>query len=95
MGGLFFTSTLHEQLIARSKVPTDGVTPSGNSVSAANLIYLAAALDKPDYFARAEKCIQAASPILDQHPSAVPQLAVALASWLELRTNADPKANPK
>src|SRR5205823_6522043 len=28
IGGLFYTSTEHEQLIARSKMPTDGVTPS-------------------------------------------------------------------
>jgi uncharacterized protein len=83
LGGLFYTSTLHEQLIARSKLPNDGVTPAGNSVSAANLLYLASALDKPEYAARAQKCIQAATPILDEHPEAVPQLAVALSTWLD------------
>ncbi len=42
-GGFFYTSTEHEQLIARSKLPIDGVTPSGNSVSVTNLLYLAKA----------------------------------------------------
>ncbi|HEV3137953.1 MAG TPA: thioredoxin domain-containing protein, partial [Pirellulales bacterium] len=89
LGGLFYTSTLHEQLIARSKLPNDGVTPSGNSVSAANLLYLATALDKPAYVARAEKCIQAATPILDEHPTAVPELAAALSTWLDLTRKND------
>ena len=83
VGGFFYTSTEHEQLLARSKMMIDGVTPSGNSVSAANLLVLAAALDKPDYAARAEKCLRVASPLLDEHPSAVPQLAMALSIWLE------------
>ena len=60
-----------------------------NSVSAANLLYLAAALDKPDYVARAEKCISAATPILDEHPTAVPELAVALSTWLDLKQKTD------
>ncbi len=90
VGGFFYTSTLHEQLIARSKLPTDNVQPSGNSVSAANLIFLAKALGKPEYVGRAEKCIQAAAPILEEHPAAVPQLAVALARWLDV-TRGDEK----
>jgi uncharacterized protein len=95
LGGLFFTSTLHEQLIARSKLPADGVIPSGNSVSAANLLYLARALNKPDYVALAEKCIQVATPILDEHPSAVPQLAVALSAWLDRKQKDDSKTPKK
>jgi uncharacterized protein YyaL (SSP411 family) len=91
IGGFFYTSTLHEELIARSKMPTDTVTPSGNSVSAANLLYLAAALEKPEYLSRAEKCIQSAAPILDEHPAAVTQLAVALARFIEMAPADDPK----
>jgi uncharacterized protein YyaL (SSP411 family) len=83
VGGLFHTSTLHEQLIARSKLSTDNVTPSGNSVAAANLLALASLLSKPEYVERCERCIRSASPILDEHPSAVPQLVVALAAWLD------------
>ncbi len=95
VGGFFYTSTEHETLLARSKVPTDTVTPSGNSVSAANLLYLATALDKPDYVARAEKCLRVAGPTLEEHPSAVPQLAVALSTWLEMTGKRDTKAPKK
>jgi len=83
VGGFFFTSKLHEELFARSKVPTDTVTPAGNSVAAMNLLYLADALDKPEYAERAEGCLRAGSPLLDEHPAAVPQLAMALARWIE------------
>ncbi len=82
-GGFFYTSTRHEALFARSKVQLDGVTPAGNSVSAANLLYLANALDRPEYGERAHGCLRSASPLLDEHPAATPQLAVALAAWID------------
>ena len=93
VGGFFFTSSRHEELFARSKQATDGVMPAGASVSAANLLYLAEALAKPEYVARAEKCFQAASPMLDEHALAVPQLAVALSRWLDM-TRRDEDAVP-
>jgi uncharacterized protein YyaL (SSP411 family) len=83
LGGFFHTSTLHEALFARSKVPTDTVTPAGNSIAASNLLYLADKLNKPEYAERAEGCLKAGSPLFDEHPAAVPQLAVALGAWIE------------
>jgi len=82
-GGFFFTSSRHEELFARSKMQLDGVTPAGTSVSAANLLYLAEALKRPEHSERARGCLRSASPILDEHPAAAPQLAVALAAWID------------
>ncbi len=95
VGGFFFTSKLHDELFARSKVPTDTVMPAGNSVSASNLLYLAEALDRPEYDSAAEGCLRAGSPLLDEHPAAVPQLAVALARWLERHPGDGAKRNEK
>ncbi len=95
VGGLFHTSSLHEQLIARSKLSTDNVTPSGNSVAAANLLALAALLSKPEYVERCEQCIRSSGPILEEHPAAVPQLAVALAAWLDITQKAGDKTEKK
>jgi uncharacterized protein YyaL (SSP411 family) len=78
-GGFFYTSTEHEQLIARSKLPIDGVTPAGNSLSVTNLLYLAKALNKAEYVERARQCIAAAAPVIQENPGAGPQLAVGLA----------------
>ncbi|MEX2112233.1 MAG: thioredoxin domain-containing protein [Pirellulales bacterium] len=92
LGGFFYTSTEHETLIARSKLPNDGVTPSGNSVSVTNLLYLSKALDRPEYAKRAEQCLKSATPVLEEFPAVVPQLAVGVSQWLDRA--ADDKPQP-
>jgi uncharacterized protein YyaL (SSP411 family) len=82
-GGFYFTSDDHESLLARGKDPIDGAEPAGNSVSAQNLLYLAKALDKPEYLGRAKRTIQSTSGILESSPAAAPRMAVALAELLE------------
>jgi uncharacterized protein YyaL (SSP411 family) len=82
-GGFFYTASDHEELIARSKDPIDKAEPSGNAVSAQNLIYLGVQLNKPEYLKRAEDTIRDAAPLLAQAPSALPRMAVALATLRE------------
>jgi uncharacterized protein YyaL (SSP411 family) len=82
-GGFYFTSDDHEALLARSKDPTDSATPSANAVTAGNLLYLAAALDKPDYRERAERTILAFGSLWDQAPAAMPRMATVLAELLD------------
>ncbi|MBI2825552.1 MAG: thioredoxin domain-containing protein [Planctomycetia bacterium] len=79
-GGFFFTSDDHEQLLARSKDPVDSALPSGNAVAAANLIYLATALDRLEYLDRAEKTIAAFAAMLTEYPGSMPRMAQALAA---------------
>ncbi len=43
VGGFFYASSEHEPLIARSKLPVDGATPSAGAITAGNLVYLAGA----------------------------------------------------
>jgi uncharacterized protein YyaL (SSP411 family) len=95
VGGFFYTSTVHEQLIARSKLPTDTVTPSGNTISALNLLQLAGPLQRPEYISRAEKCIQSVTPILVEQPVVVVELGVAISAWLDAAGKADAKADEK
>ncbi len=92
-GGFYFTSADHEVLFARSKTTVDGVMPSGNSVSAANLIELGRALKKPEYLERARQTIAAASPGVRDTPLAAPQLAVAVAQLLDDAAK-DPSESP-
>ena len=63
--------------------PIDGVEPSGNSVSACNLVYLGKTLGKPEYLERAKRTIHAAALLLQQAPGAVPRMCVAYQAWLE------------
>jgi len=81
-GGFFFTSGDHESLLARGRDPVDGVEPSGNSVSAANLVFLGRQLKRPDYLDKAQRTIESVSGILRSTPVACPRLAVAYADWL-------------
>nr|XP_061812118.1 uncharacterized protein YyaL-like [Nerophis lumbriciformis] len=77
-GGYFYTSDDHESLMARAKRTTDGAVPSGNSVTAGNLVYLAKALNKPAYLDQARRTILSASPLLDQLPSEAPRLLISV-----------------
>ncbi len=81
-GGFYFTSADHEALFARSKLSVDGVMPSGNAASAANLIALARLLDKPEYLDRARATLAASAVALQESPASAPYLAVALAELL-------------
>jgi len=84
-GGFFFTSHDHESLVARAKSPSDSVLPSGNSVAAGNLIYLAEALNKPEYLERARETISAFVGYLGEEDQAggLPRMAMAVGNLLE------------
>ena len=76
--GLYFTSKQHEQLLARTKDPFDGVLPSGNSVMAHNLIVLAKRTGNETYHERATKLIRSFTPFMQQAPGAMTNMAIAV-----------------
>ncbi len=82
LGGFYFTSADHEELLARAKDPVDGALPSGNAVAASNLVYLAAKLARPEYLDRAERTLNCFSALLNENPAAAPQM---VRSWLQLQ----------
>ena len=84
MVDFFFTSGDHETLIARAKKQTDSVLPSGNSLSALNLVYLAQQLPEKDYEVYASRLIGVLAHALQNPQSArrMPTAARAIASWL-------------
>jgi hypothetical protein len=82
-GGFFFTSHDHESLLARAKEITDGAEPSGNSVAACNLVYLAAALKQPVYRAQAKGTIESATMLWTLAPGSMPRLALAAGELIE------------
>jgi len=77
-GGFFFTADDAEGLLARSKNPTDGAIPSGNSVQAMNLLRLALLLDRPDYRGKAESILRAFKPLAEDTPGAFERLLCAV-----------------
>lgn len=84
-GGFYYTADDHESLLARAKNPGDNVVPSGNSISALNLIYLAKALDRPEWLDRAETTLRSVSTLMQQTPSAVPRMLIVSERYLKER----------
>ena len=82
-GGYFYTSSDHEKLLARAKKPTDGAMPSGNSVAAGNLVYMANALKNEEFRERARKTSLAASAVIEQFPIAAPRMLITIERLLD------------
>ena len=83
-GGYFTTTGKDASILLRSKEDYDGAEPSPNSVAALNLLRLAQMLGRADWRARAGKTMRAFSAQLEQSPSAMPQMLVAL-DWLRAK----------
>lgn len=80
--GFFFTSHDHETLIAKSKSAYDAVTPSGNSVSALNLLKLARLTNQTDYREKAEEILKVFAPAYERNPRSLSTLSLALGDYL-------------
>jgi hypothetical protein len=80
--GFYFTASDHEALIARTRNAFDAVLPSGNAVSARNLIRLASITGEPSYRERARETLEAFAPALARSPRSAPQIALALGEYL-------------
>ncbi len=76
-GGYFYTASDHQTLLFRTKRAIDGAVPSGNSVSAQNLIYLADAAGMPEFKEKAKRVVLSAGNLIDQVPTAAPRMSIA------------------
>src|SRR5262249_3094300 len=76
--GFFYTSSDHEQLIARNKESQDGSTPSGNSMAAWALLRLGRLCGRSDFETTAVHTLEFLSSVLAQSPTAASQALLAL-----------------
>ena len=77
-GYFHFSSTQAEKLIASKKEIFDNVIPSGNSVMARNLIWLADYFDKPDWRNIADKMISTLTKLISSEPAYTSNWGIAL-----------------
>lgn len=82
-GGFYFTAYDSHELPVRRKDAKDGAIPSGNSVSAHNLIKLARLTGRDEWEETARELLQSFSGLVSRYPSAFPTL---LSAWLMLET---------
>ncbi len=85
LGGFYFTSDDHPSLIVRMKDPLDGAVPSGNSIAAENLAYLAKVTDQASYRERLAGTLASAQPMFRRAPAAVARLATIAAGRIDGR----------
>jgi len=81
--GYFFTSVDHEKLLARPKTWADTVLPSGNSVSARNLLRLAEWTGVETYRDQAREILELFGNDLGERPGAMSNMALALAEYVD------------
>jgi hypothetical protein len=77
-GGFFFTASDAEKLLTRTKDADDGVVPSGNSVSAMNLLRLAILTGNRHYREKAEFIFRAFAPLALRSPTRFDRLLCAV-----------------
>ena len=65
-------------MIVRSKQMIDSARPSGNSVSAANLLFLAEQLDKPEYLAKARQTAENTARLMSRIPVIAPRMSIVI-----------------
>jgi uncharacterized protein YyaL (SSP411 family) len=77
-GGYFSGAGNDASILLRLKEDNDSAEPAASSVAALNLLRLAQIRNDGDFFARAEKTIEAFAPQIGHYASAMPQMLVAL-----------------
>jgi hypothetical protein len=82
-GGFFMISDDHEDLLVREKPAYDGAEPSGNSVTALNLLRLLEFTTNDSYRKRADKTFKAIYQILEARPAALSEMILAVDFYLD------------
>ncbi|MBC8045103.1 MAG: thioredoxin domain-containing protein [Rhizobacter sp.] len=82
-GGFFNTSGKDATVLLRMKEDHDGAEPSPNSVATENLLRLAEMTDRDDFRLLAAKALENASTMLSKSPASMPEMLVALNSYLQ------------
>lgn len=81
-GGYFLTGKDAEELIFRPKESYDGALPSGNSISALNLIRIARLTGDVEWERKAELQLHSFRTVIEEHPSGHTAFIQALQSFL-------------
>jgi len=82
-GGFFFTSEDHEDLLTRSKDPTDKAIPSGNGMAAKTLVRLGILTGEKSYLDTAKSIFEAFNGLMQQASRSTESLILALAMYFD------------
>jgi uncharacterized protein YyaL (SSP411 family) len=93
-GGFFFTGKDHEKLLTRTKDPSDGATPSGNSMAATALVRFGHLTGRSDVVEKAERTFRLFRATMAENPFGAAQMLLALRMHLGPTTEVAIVGNP-
>ncbi len=82
-GGYYYTATDHPELIVRFQDPIDGVIPSGNSVTASNLLYLTYTAKRDEFEAPLRRVLLSSFSLIEKNPRAASLMSAQMGNWLD------------
>jgi uncharacterized protein YyaL (SSP411 family) len=82
-GGFYYTAVDQPELIVRFQDPIDGVIPSGNSLTASNLLYIANAAERAEFEGILHRVFQSTLSLIEKNPSAATLMSTQIAEWLD------------
>ncbi len=82
-GGFFYTATDHPELIVRFQDPVDGVIPSGNSVTASNLLYMIYEADRTEFKEPLRRLLLSSLPLIGKNPRAATMMSSQIGNWID------------
>ena len=82
-GGFYYTATDHPELIVRFQDPVDGVIPSGNSVTAANLLYLTYNAKRAEFEEPLRRVLLSSISLIERNARGAALMSAQIGNWLD------------
>ncbi len=82
-GGFYYTASDHPELLVRFQDPIDGVIPSGNSVTASNLLYITYEAKRTEFEEPLQRVLLSAFTLIEKNPRAATLMSAQIGNWLD------------
>jgi len=82
-GGFYYTASDRPELLVRFQDPVDGVIPSGNSVTASNLLYMTSTAKRIEFEEPLRRVLLSAVSMIEKNPPAATLMSAQMGNWLD------------
>ena len=82
-GGFYYTASDRPELLVRFQDPVDGVIPSGNSMTASNLIYMTYEAERIEFEEPLRRVLLSAASLIEKNPRSATSMSAQIGNWLD------------
>jgi len=82
-GGFYYTASDRPELLVRFQDPVDGVIPSGNSMTASNLIYMTYEAERIEFEEPLRRVLLSAASMIEKNPRSATSMSAQIGNWLD------------